>query len=202
MSLRTLGAFLTFGQKTFRSATLGFIESLFEPPVIPDIVQEGESLLVGVNSFGTFGKLMTVAADMPELEQFHQSTETDLVKALKESWVNIGNLRLDMVRLKKGFSDSIRRGSIPSSSIYLEKDDIEALSKEGILALLRAQCAETEFLLGGDPVEKRRLAGFISDSSGESTQFFRSSKPLTLPVSRSTAEALKGYVRWTSPVSR
>jgi hypothetical protein len=156
-----------------------------------------DSLIVGVNSFATFGKLQMISEDLGCLDEFKVATELDAIKALIGAWTNIGKLRVDQYRLSmlnqsKDYADNLFKSYTTRT---LTETDLAALERERYESLLQAQCFEAEFLLGGNPVEDRRRAGFISDSSGESTQFFRSSAPLRLPVCREAMEALRGFMR-------
>lgn len=155
-----------------------------------------DTLIVGKNSFATWGKLQVIAADLGCLDMFHSVTEAELNKALIGAWVNIGKLSLS---LHSGIDQDrihhVNGGIFFSQSTYdLDAQQISDLDEKVYRALLHAQCIEAEFLLGGNPVEDRRRSGLLSDSSGESTQFFRTRVPLRLPVCVDAAVALGQYL--------
>lgn len=72
--------------------------------------------------------------------------------------------------------------------------EFDALPEPFKRALGRAQIAEANVLLGGDPVGDKRQSGIISETVGESSAFFQSKPYLNLPISRQAYEEVKRYV--------
>lgn len=142
------------------------------------------TLTPGVNSFGYFEELLLLAQSMPEQRAFLMAGEYEQQMALQRAWANIGYLPLD--RQKLGVT----------SSSDLDAAALGSIDSRALLALRRAQIVEANFLLGGNPVEDRRRAGLISDSAGESTHYFRTSKPLVLAACREAVMELKGWLNW------
>jgi len=156
------------------------------------VLEIPETFETGFNTFASFGRLFITLQDLPDLSAAVSATEVDLKGALMGAWNNIGNLTVD-------FGDPV---SDIKSTYDLTEADINLMDVRAYNALLRAQVIEANAILGGNPVEDRRRLGMISDSSGESAQFFRTSKPLELPVSKQTMNALRGYVSWGIQISR
>lgn len=154
------------------------------------IIESANVLTVGINSFASYGQLAMQAQDYSELTVLHNASEKDQVSAFINAFYNIANLKVDF-----GLDDVY-------STLDLGASGIASLSTEALTALKRAQVIEANAILGGNPVEDRRRMGLISDSAGESTHFFRTTKPLELPVSKATANALRGYISWRVRIGR
>jgi hypothetical protein len=80
--------------------------------------------------------------------------------------------------------------------------EIEALPALFLQALRMAQIAESDSILGGDPVGELRREGLMSKTVGESSQMYRPGKPLVMPVSDRAMRYLAGYVRRSLVVGR
>jgi hypothetical protein len=78
------------------------------------------------------------------------------------------------------------------SALTLEQFD--ALPETFRRALKRAQLAEANALLGGNPIADKRKAGMISETVGESSAFFQSKPYLNLPISQEAYEEVKRFV--------
>lgn len=153
------------------------------------IVEASNMLEVGLNSFAVYGELMIAAQDYPELNVFHAAGEREQKAALINAYYNIANL-------------SIILECDPISTLDLTASDIVALDSNALRAFKYAQIIEANSVLGGNPVEDRRRMGLLSNSAGESAQFYRTSKPLELPVAKATASALRGYLTWSKRIAR
>lgn len=153
-------------------------------------------LAAGVNSFDTLENMLLKLAEMPQLTMAINASRNDLKGALMGAYLNIGKLTVDF-----GVEDIVNGGYKTSTEDFTSAE-LTALDAASLNVLLRAQLIEANALLGGHPVEDRRRAGMLSDSVGESAIFFRTSKPLQLPVYRDTAIAMKGYIIWAKSISR
>lgn len=157
-----------------------------------NFVLENSGLIqVGQNSFATYGSLILTSQDVSNIGAFHDATISDQRAALINAWYNIGDVPLKNLGLDQDYG-----------SRQLTESLIGELSAPILTKLKRAQIIEADFILGGNPVEDRRRTGMISDSSGESTQFFRTSRPVELPICKAAANALRGLVKWGMKVSR
>lgn len=165
------------------------------------------------NSFGTWAELATTAAHMVALKDFGYASEEDQKAALINAFHNIADVHVD-------FCPPHRRARWrPQSRMWDDtgvfESDIERIYSTRQLTaetwaklrpdhkekLIRAQLVEANFLLAGLTPEKQRLSGLLSHSAGESTHFYRTTKPLELPVSRATALALKGIISYVVRIS-
>lgn len=160
------------------------------------LVKSEVSLQPGVNSFARMAELIPVSVDMIHLRAFHNATQEERISALIQAWNNLGQLPVKFDDLEG--TDSYDKGSTRE----LIDADITLLAPKTYLRLLRAQIIEADDVLGGNPIEARRRLGLISDSSGESAHFFRTSKPLNLPCCRAAVDELRGIVNWNVKIGR
>ena len=152
-------------------------------------------MLKGDNSFGTLAQLQAVMIDMPGVEKLKAADHTSQQQALSQAFFNMDALR---VTVYNGVESFYRVGDMDEADMEL----LEAYDARQWSSLKRAQVIEANFLLGGNPVEDRRRMGLISDSTGESAHFFRTSKPLILAVSRECAQTLRGIIDYSAPTTR
>lgn len=143
------------------------------------------------NSFGTYEELLTTLGQMPLLKQAPSVGRRELRASLVQSYYNICLLTLDFGLTSETTS--------PHDFTVADLDELTATQLD---ILLRAQLTEADMLLGANPIEDRRRAGLLSDSVGESAHFFRTTKPIELPVYKETARVLKGAMIWTKRIGR
>lgn len=148
----------------------------------------------GVNSFGSYGDLLAQLNKMPSLTIAQTVSRGDLRAAMVRAWQNIGQLTVDF-DLTNNLEDLY-------STLNFTVEVLDSLTNDQQRKLIQAQLIEADFLLGGNPIEHRRRAGLMSDSTGEQAQFFRPSKPVVLPVCRDAAVALTPHVRYTAGAGR
>lgn len=152
---------------------------------------------IGGNSFASYGSLILMAQNVADTEALDEASIQDQRSALINAWYNIGDVPL----INLGLTDDAGN-SVDYQGRELNATRLAALSSSVYERLKRAQIIEANFILGGNPVEDRRRTGMISDSSGESAQFFRTSRPVELPICKAAANALRGLVSWNLKISR
>lgn len=190
------------------------------------IVEASNQLRPLVNSFATWGQLMLVQRTMPNMTGFQCCTSlsgagavgeagesnAQLVAALITAWHNIAQVNVnfcppnDRVRYHdqshmwdhEGIFDTL--GTLIRSTRQLTPELWEKIKPWQRDALIRAQLIEANYLLSGNTPEKQRISGLLSHSAGESAHFYRTSKPLDLPVSRETAKSLKGIITYVARI--
>lgn len=160
------------------------------------VISSGTTLVAGLNSFAGFPNLFLAGYDLVGLDTFKLSPKDQQITALVNAYYNIAKLRLE-------FSSpaTLASAGVISSST-LTALDLLSLTPQDQARLMHAQLIEADFLLGGDPIEMQRRTGLLSHAAGESTHFYRTSKPLELPVSRKTAEALRGLITYAIRTGR
>lgn len=163
------------------------VDPEYEAGTATDLIR----LTRATNSFATYEDLLLKANQMPLLKMVNKVSRRELKAALIQAYYNICLLTLDF-ELTSGETD-------PSE---FDTTDLDELTTAQLDILLRAQITEADMLLGANPIEDRRRAGLLSDSVGESAHFFRTSKPLELPVYKETARVLKGVIVWAKRIGR
>jgi hypothetical protein len=158
------------------------------------IVVLSDTLIVGVNAVLGFDGYLLTALDMTHLRSALDATQEEFSSALISAYFNVG--KLPLVVNKEWRDDLVISISESTTS------DIDLYPAPFAAALRRAIVTEANFLLGDNPIEDRRRQGIISDSNGESAQFFRSKKPLQLATCAEAIEELSGFVRWSRSVRR
>lgn len=156
------------------------------------IIQRVSTLEVGVTGFGTMGELMIQSTRMPELDELLAFSPEKITEALAGAYFNIGRLNVEL-----------KAGNVTFNSTFdMKAEDVLALDTRDRLRLIQAQLIEANFLLGGNPVEQRRRMGLLSESVGEVSQFFRTVRPVILPVSDDCARILSPYIRRSLRIAR
>lgn len=155
------------------------------------IVSNEFTLVTGINSYQTFGEATLLTLDMPDMIGWQfAADDRKREAALIEAYHRIGRLRfvvdgVDVVRINE-----------------MADADFALLSPIFRDALKKAQVSEADIILGGDPIQRKREEGLLSDSVGESSIMFRPGKPLLMSVSRRSLNYLAGYVTYNNALGR
>lgn len=170
-------------------------------------LQRDDSLVVMGNSFQTYEQALLVALDLPNLGVWNAKCEQEhkaaLIKAFHAlcgmRYVIPGSLSMRAVSYEPG-----RRGSMTyiNRIAELSKEEFEGLNERFVNAIRRAQVVEADVILGGDPVGDLRRAGLISHTTGESSGFFGTNKPLNLAVSERALRELQGFMTYATYITR
>ena len=185
---------------TFKDAIGAVVTTVHEEMVI-----SSDSLLrVAVNSFAPIRDLLLEAMNRADLPVFTNASREEQIASLISAYHNIGRLSVNLsgpTRYREPLLPLERIAEI-KTTLDLTEDDIASLNNRVQSQLMQAQLIEAESLLGGNPIERHRMMGLLSHSAGESTHFYRTTKPLDLPVSRKTAQALWGLISYAVRISR
>lgn len=150
------------------------------------IIEALETLIVGVNSLMTYSSALLVSYDIPNLPGWGQATKVERQRALHAAYRNLGRVSLRFV-------DDVTD---------LDAGQLATLDAKYLECLKRAQVIEADFLLGGDEVDAIRRSGIMSATVGESSQFFRTSKPLDGPICKRAMKELAEYTNMRARVGR
>lgn len=166
----------------------------------PVIIEATDLLRVRDNSFGIWEDLSLMARNMVNLKWYQLSAEDEQKAALINAYHNIGDVHVDFCppRSRSRWHDQSQMCDLERvySTKQLTEELWDKLRPDVKDRLMRAQLIEANFLLADQTPEKQRLAGLLSHSAGESAHFYRTLKPLELPVCRATALALKGIISY------
>jgi hypothetical protein len=156
------------------------------------------------NSFQTYANALFMAADMPGLTGWQAACEADRMTALIEAYQRLTRMNY-LVRWPLGV-DFQMRVVIPywaNGLVHITPRMWPLMTDELFSpypdpfkhALYRAQVAEANEILTGDPAGDKRRAGILSESVGESSVMFRSGvAPYEGNVSRAAMRYLTGYL--------
>lgn len=174
----------------------------------PVIIESTDRLRVLNNSFGQWSELSLMAHDMVSLPFYKFAAEDEQKAALINAYHNIADVHVDFCpphRRARWHNQSqmwdhegVFEGALERIYSTRQLNDITWGSLPQMIKekLMRAQLIEANFLLADQTPEKQRLSGLLSHSAGESAHFYRTLKPLELPVCRATALALKGIISY------
>lgn len=181
------------------------------------ILEPADVLVPGLNSFQTLVEAEITALDVTGLDGWLSASERDKIAALIDARAKILQLRFSLL------DDSLRFGQ---DSLFYTRDggamtlgtqwflpeggglesltlaQFQALPARFRTALYKAQVAEADGLLGGDPVDVRRQEGLIRETIGEVTQVYRDGHPVNMTVSRRALRYLAPFVSLTRRVGR
>jgi hypothetical protein len=180
----------------------------------PVIIEADDILRVLENSFGTWEDIELKSRYMVNMIMFNLASEDQQKAALIQAYHNIGDVHVDFCppHRRARYQPQNRmwdeEGVFENSGLHrvfstrmLDEDQwlrVKDWQKDG---LLKAQIIEANFLLSDQTPEKQRLAGLLSHSAGESAHFYRTTKPLELPVCRAAALALKGIISYVTRIA-
>lgn len=174
--------------------------------VVEELIIESENLLApGENSFAGYQELVLDSFDMTDLSAFRDAGKEEQIAALITAYYNIGSMRVSLFQHRHLVDQTLFDHDVlisVSSTRALSADVLQALKPSVILQLKRSQLAEANSILGGNPIERARGLGLLSHSAGESTHFYRTTKPLELPISKRAAVELRGILNYAIRISR
>jgi hypothetical protein len=154
-----------------------------------------------VNSFQTYAEAVLTASQFAGLVGWENSSKNMQIAAMQEAWRRLLRVSVEL----HAFPDTYQRIAwwgrrVPLARI--SEDEFRSLPHSFVNAIRRAQLAEANVLLGGDPADDKRQAGIVSESIGESKMFFQSRPYLNLPISRQAYEEIKSFIRIVVQVAR
>jgi len=174
--------------------------------VLEELIVESENLLnPGENSFAGYQELILDSFDMTDLTAFRDAGKDEQIAALITAYYNIGSMRVSLFQHRHLVDQTLFDHDVLiaiSSTRALSAEVLQALKPSVMLQLKRSQLAEANSILGGNPIERARGLGLLSHSAGESTHFYRTTKPLELPISKRAAVELRGILNYALRISR
>lgn len=172
------------------------------------MLQNSSVLAFGVNTFLPYPAAEVLSADFVPLQLagWHASQRPEREQALIEAYARTIRLPFKM-RFNEDQSMMVADGEYlelygqPTIEL-MTPGQIAQLWPQFLRALKRAQLLEADEILNGDPIRAARNSGLISNTTGESSQFFRTAKPLDIPVSPRAIEQLQGYINYGARIGR
>lgn len=160
------------------------------------LIQDLSKIDIPRESFQTVSQANMLAMDVFKIDNWLASSDEDRRKALIEAAHRIKTLRFDIT--DELGQDYIDFEGFEGSFAFevMSRDTFEALPKPFIDDLLMAQIIEADEILGyGNTAESKRHSGILSDTVGETSQMFRSGKPVHTGV---CMRAFRYLTRWTT----
>jgi len=162
------------------------------------IIRGSTALVVGVNSLVTYLQAALLSEDLSQRTMTGWNgnlSQADRERALTEAYK-----RLDRMNLKLEIDAQTRVVGWRGDRVVLSDFDTPAklagLDADLLAALKRAQVIEASEILRDDPVAMAREEGLMSTSVGESSQFFRTGKPIPKWICPISEAALAEIARW------
>lgn len=169
------------------------------------LIEATSVLVISTNTFQTYSAAVLVGYEMPSLPAWNDATKKDRISALISAFRNFSRLRLRYINYD-GTMDQSRLVVAPDFACFditmMDQSQFIALPVEYRNAICRAQIFEAEFLLGGEEIEDIRKSGIMSATVGESSQFFRASKPYEGAVCKRAMKELHRYIITNKSVGR
>lgn len=165
------------------------------------VIRDHTIMNVPAESFVTLDEATLLAMDIHQLDNWEMfSAGEDRMKALMEAAHRIRQLRF---KLK---SDTFEFPDFPVDEIFdpskLTLEEFESLPQEFLDDLKLAQVVEADAALSLDSPEHKRASGILSDTVGETSQMFRTGRPLDLVVSKRALRYLARWLETTWSISR
>jgi hypothetical protein len=173
------------------------------------LLQAATTLVVYTNTFLTYNQAVLLSRDfvLTQTAGWNESEKPERESALISAFERILRMpvksRADVKYQMDGSYDLpvLASGSpVTLNSRFakalgdLDPTDLPRLEPKMLVALGRAQLLEASSLLSTDPVREARSNGLLSMTVGESSQFFRSVKPIDLPICPAAAEVLSPWI--------
>jgi hypothetical protein len=179
----------------FASGELGVQEQLYT-------LTSGAALAVNVNSYQTYAQAVIEALDIPNIPYWEKASVAQRSAALIDAHFRLGKLSYVISAAPSNWQTHIDWKQSVNQLNSMTNDEFLDLPDYFRAALRKAQVAEAETQLGGDEIDRNRKDGLVTNTVGESSQFYRPSKPINLPVSRRALRYLSGYVSYNMRVGR
>jgi hypothetical protein len=166
------------------------------------------------NSFVALPETALVRHAMTNLSGWDAASEDDRIAAMISAYRNMTQLRFrfpigekTQSRIVDFYGMSVdnvfgRIFVVIADIIFYSDADFQQWPADFRSALQRAQMAEADNLLQGDPIGVKRAAGIIGETIGESTMNFRKIPEIQTPVSRAALIHLRGYLDSNIMVAR
>lgn len=156
------------------------------------VIVEKMTLTAGVNSFAGSGRLMIASTELGNTQAIDEASFDEIQIAMAQAWRNISHVSVNI---------TVNNVTYTSTS-ELDPASLAEMDSKDRRLLIEAQIIEADFLLGGNPVEQRRRMGLMSESIGEVSQFFRTAKPLALPVCLDAIRRLSKFIYNSRRIAR
>lgn len=170
---------------------------------LPYALEAEQRLEIIVNTFQTYETAQVAMKDMVNMSGWTAANDDQRRAALVEAF-----RRITMMPLKYGVRDTHDKLNFREEH-YITREDWIGMSAEDFKklpdhfrqALRRAQLIEANELLQGDAVARKRRAGIVSETIGESSMTIRADR-VDYGLNPQTMAALAGYIHFNMRITR
>lgn len=145
-------------------------------------VSNPKPLSIGVNSLLTYVQALMIVPELSNLQGWYMASEAQHVAAMTEAYNTLSRFPLNRSFVHQRITD------------YSKEELENAVLKDALADFCRAQVLHANYLLGGEVEKSMRDNGVMSHSVGESTTFFRTSKPLDYGISSRAYQYISRYI--------
>lgn len=190
------------GRRAARSVEIAFTTTHGVFVVVETyLLEAAEQLTSLVNTFVTTGEALMTRRDLPALDGWDAALEADRNAALVTAHRSLCRLTYRYKNDAAVLQSRVTWGQ-PEYEGFVYVTDIESITLDEWAsvplifrqALQRAQMAEADVLLRGDPVGDKRRTGIIMERTGEAAMSFRETPEVRQAVSREALDHLAGYI--------
>lgn len=181
-------------------------------------LEPADTLIPGLNSFQSFAQAELSAMEVSGLEAWSGASEHDKINALIDARVSICRLRFNLLGTNINWGQDnlnyVPEGTYPTpyagAGMFMFNGNLALMTPAQfaklpprfVAALRKAQVAEADFLLGGDPLDERRRSGLMLESIGEVRQMYRPGKPVEMPVSKRALKYVSPFISFSKRIGR
>lgn len=162
------------------------------------LLVNGSQLVLWSNTFQTYYNTILMATSIPNINAWGRAARREQESALIDSFVAISKLNYYLPDRLVEDSDFPQQFVLPE----LTAAQWAIIPEEFLTALKSAQLVESDYILGGSPIEHKRRSGLMSETIGESSNMFRPSKPATYSVGDRAYRYLQLYLANSTRISR
>ena len=162
-------------------------------------IKKVTALVAGENSFQTLESAKVTSLDIVNSDSFNTATDSEKITALKNAF---NALRKYTVNIYYG-QDHLYSGYRYVTLSTLTAEQMNSLDSDLLNALKRAQVIQSNFLmLPENSLIRKRREGMLSETIGESSNMFRTSKPIQTIVCREALDELSEYIVTSKKIGR
>ena len=170
------------------------------PYSISYLIAPRDPMIVGLNSFQTLNQSKMNAMFVGGLTTWNTSTDQEKVLALMEAKQRLCTYRYCNITSGQSYlNQAIEIGDIS----LLTPSEFKMLTQRFLNAIRFAQIAEADSILsGGDPTEKARQDGLLSQKIGETTETYNKTRPVDYRIAKKSFAFISKFLSNSHRISR
>lgn len=182
-------------------------------------IELADPLVAGLNSFQSYAQAQLSALDIPNIPAWQAATEDERMAAMIEARQHVIQLNFSLLNSNVNFGQDqltyVPEGQYQSAYVarnslfifngnlgLLNPTQFAALPERFRKCLRQAQIVEADHILDNGGLDAKRQIGLIEDKIGETSQRYRATKPLELPVCRRALSYMSYYITFSKKIGR